>query len=172
MGRSFQTDGFSDDDSVTDLPGGIRISKKDILFEALGALDELNAALGLLRAALHPSDSDGSRQIETIQRDLIQIGAEVATGQPHLAPESRANLDHQTANLENRGHPRKGFDLPGANEASARAHWARVVCRRAERNLALAQAKHPERITTLALAYLNRLSGFLFHLAQSLAAAG
>jgi cob(I)alamin adenosyltransferase len=63
----------------------------------------------------------------------------------------------------------RDFVLPGANEASARAHWARAVCRRAEREGVRAREAHPERVTTAALAYLNRLSSLLFALARKLA---
>ena len=152
------------DDGFTFLPGGVRISKSDARLDALGALDELDAALGLLRAALagHPD----AAAIENLQRDLLKIGGELATGRPALAPEAVARLDAETARRNAALPPLRGFVLAGATEASARAHFARAVCRRTEREIVRVRETRPELVFPPALAYLNRLSGLLFALAR------
>ena len=100
-------DGFCDfsginDDGFTFLPGGRRLSKADPLLDALGSLDELNAALGMLRAALEsPPDA---ALIESLQKQVLAIGGELATGQPRLAPDVVAALEAETA--------RRAADLP------------------------------------------------------------
>lgn len=154
------------DDGFTQLPGGLRLRKSDALFDALGALDELNAALGLLRAL--PAGTPDAARIEVRQRDLLCLGAELATGEPRLGPDAVAALERDLATLDAAAPPARDFILPGASEASARAHWARAVCRRAERELVRAQESHPDRVFPSALAYLNRLSTLLFARARTL----
>ena len=154
------------DDGFTFLPGGRRLSKADPLLDALGSLDELNAALGLLRAALGPG-SDAAL-IESIQKQVLAIGGELATGQPRLAPAAVAALETETARRAADLPPLRDFVLPGAGEASARAHLARAVCRRAERDLVRALTAGANPAFPPALAWLNRLSGLLFAWARAL----
>ena len=154
------------DDGFTSLPGGRRLSKSDPLLDALGSLDELNAALGLLRAALDsPPDA---ALIESLQKQVLAIGGELATGQSPLPAAAPAALEAETARREAALPPLHGFVLPGATETSARAHFARAVCRRAERDFLRARDRHPDRPAPAALPYLNRLSALLFALARSL----
>lgn len=154
------------DDGSTQLPGGLRLRKSDALLGAIGALDELGAALGLLRA--QRAGQPEAALIGSSQRDLLRIGSELATGQAQLDPAAVAALDRETVRLAAGRPPLREFVLPGASEASARAHWARTVCRRAERELVRAQEECPARISPQALAYLNRLSTLLFALARVL----
>ena len=153
------------DDGFTSLPGGLRLRKSDPLICALGSLDELNAVLGLLRAA--QAGQPEAALVESIQRDLLQIGGELATGQPRLEAGATARLEAEIARRNAARIPTADFILPGADKLSARAHWARTICRRAERDLVRAQESHPERVTVAALAWINRLSGLLFALAQT-----
>lgn len=154
------------DEGHTDLPGGLRLAKSDAVFDAMGSLDELGAALGLVRSAAESREE--SAWIESIQRDLLEIGSELATEQARLAPDAVRRLEAAAAARLKEGRPpAQGFDLPGAGEGSARAHLARAICRRAERDLVRARERHPARVTPAALAYLNRLSGTLFALARN-----
>ena len=153
------------DDGFTFLPGGVRVSKADARLDALGALDELDAALGLLKVAL--AGKPAAARIEAFQRDLLKIGGELATGKSALAPESVAALDAETARRNAALPSLHEFVLAGASEPSARAHAARAVCRRAERELVRVRQTHPEIVFAPALAYLNRLSGLLFALARA-----
>lgn len=152
------------DEGHTDLPGRHRLAKSDAVFDALGSLDELSAALGLLRAATEVREE--SAWIESIQRDLLVIGSELATEQARLAPDAVRRIEAITSRLEEGLPPAQDFDLPGAGERSTRAHLARAICRRAERDLVRARERHPARVSPAALAYLNRLSGTLFALAR------
>ena len=152
------------DDGFTFLPGGVRVSKSDGRMDALGALDELDATLGLLKVA--QAGTPDAALVETIQRDLLRIGGELATGQPALPAAAVAALDAETARRNAALPPLRDFVLAGASEISARAHVARAVCRRAERELVRVRAAHPEIVFSPALAYLNRLSGLLFALAR------
>jgi cob(I)alamin adenosyltransferase len=156
------------DDGFTSLPGCPRLPKTDPRFEALGSLDELSAALGLLRAVL-PADPRAAR-LESIQRDLLAIGAELATGHPQFPAEAVLLLERAAAALSAGLPPLHGFLLPGTNEPSARAHWARAVCRRAEREFLRAGEAGAAAGFPAARQYLNRLSGFLFSLARALEA--
>ena len=153
------------DDGFTFLPGGVRVLKSDVRMDALGALDELDAALGLLRVSL--AGRPDAAFIESIQRDLLKIGGELATGRPALDASSGAALAAETARRNAALPPLHEFVLAGANEASARAHAARAVCRRAERDLVRVRETHPEIVFPPALAYLNHLSGLLFALARA-----
>mgnify|MGYP003608063240 CR=1 FL=1 len=152
------------DDGFTFLPGGVRLSKSDVRLDALGALDELDAALGLLRTAL--TGIPDAELVETVQRDLLRIGGEIATGQPALEAAAGAALDAETARRNAALPPLREFVLAGTSEASARAHVARAVCRRAEREVVRARDAHPDLVFPPALAYLNRLSALLFALAR------
>ena len=154
------------DDGFTCLPGGARVSKSDVRLDALGALDELDAALGLLRAAL--AGRPDAVRIEAIQRDLLQIGGELATGRPALAADAGAALAAEIARRNAALPPLREFVLAGATEASARAHFARAACRRAEREAVRVRETHPELVFPAALVYLNRLSGLLFALAREM----
>ena len=162
------------DAGETGLFGGGRTPKDSPRVAAYGAVDELNAALGLARALDPPEFSDGL--LQTIQRDLFTIGAELATPDPDklhkaLSRSGAALGDSETAALEDAidGHearlePLKNFILPGGTPKAAALHLARTVCRRAER--AVVAAGRHERISPAILRYLNRLSDLLFVLAR------
>jgi cob(I)alamin adenosyltransferase len=152
------------DDGFTQLPGGRRARKSDPLLCAIGSLDELNAALGLLRVQL--AGSSDSTLVESIQRDLLCIGAELATEKYQLNAAAITALEHEIARRNAALPPLHGFVLPGDSETSARAQWARATCRRAERELVRVYESDPTRVSAPALAYLNRLSNLLFALAR------
>lgn len=153
------------DDGTTGLGDGSRIDKDDVRIEALGAVDELNNALGLLLTEPLPADI-GTLLLE-LQQTLFDIGGElslpghtlISTGQVKVLEQA---LDHYNAELA----PLKDFILPGGCRAAALGHAARSICRRAERRLVtLARSAAVNEAT---LRYLNRLSDLLFVLARSL----
>ena len=155
------------DAGITSLAGGESLDKAAPAICALGSLDELNAALGLLRAGL--GGTPDAARIEVLQRQVLLIGAELATGTARVAPGAVAELEQDLARRSAKLPPLHGFVLPGANELSARAHVARAACRRAEREVVRARETHPERVFPASLAWLNRLSGLLFAQARALA---
>jgi len=156
------------DAGETGLFGGGRVSKDDPRVQAYGDVDELNAWIGFVVAIHLPAFE--SNVLQTIQRDLFAIGAELATPDP---AKLRASLDPATVtaletvidSYDPKLKPLKNFILPGGSPKGAALHVARTVCRRAERSVvALAQI---QQINPLIIRYLNRLSDLLFVLARA-----
>jgi cob(I)alamin adenosyltransferase len=157
------------DAGETSLGDGSRVPKLDCRIGAFGTVDELNAALGVVLA--HGDLPEQLRgPLERIQNDLFDVGADLSVpfgvtdrlrvGQP-LVQRLEQLCDEFNAALP----PLKSFVLPGGTEAAARLHVARTTCRRAERESLMANEEHG--INPLVLAYLNRLSDFLFIAART-----
>ena len=155
----------------TGLLGEVRVRKNALRIEACGAVDELNAAVGVAAAALQ--DADLRDLLHSLQRQLLAIGAHLGDvrSDPGTLPEKmRLGPDHVSAleraidTCEAELTPLQSFLLPGGCEAGARLHVARTVCRGAERRV-VALAEH-EAVPPVILAYLNRLSDLLFVLAR------
>jgi len=158
------------DRGETALFGGPRVKKSDPRVAAYGEVDELNAAIGAARAA--GADAEIGAELARIQDELFCVGAELAT--PHGAKARSAippvdaawaarleeAIDRWDAELPTLDR----FVLPGGTPAAASLHLARCVCRRAERQV-VALAAHAQ-VEPAALAYLNRLSDFLFAAAR------
>jgi len=159
------------DDGETGLFGGGRRPKSDSRIAAYGGIDELNAHLGL--AALDALDGDTRHRLGTVQGDLFAIGAHLATEpasgrkSPELPPlpagrpaEMEGWIDEATDVTGALKH----FILPGGSISAARLHVARTVCRRAERNVVALSSQST--VDPCILAYLNRLSDYLFAAAR------
>jgi cob(I)alamin adenosyltransferase len=157
------------DGGETSLGDGSRVPKLDCRIGAFGTVDELNAALGVVLA--EPALPDALREpLEQVQNDLFDVGADLCVPfgvtdrlrieQSHVERLERL-CDEFNADLPTL----KSFVLPGGTEAAARLHVARTTCRRAEREALVANEEHG--INPLVLAYLNRLSDFLFIAARS-----
>jgi cob(I)alamin adenosyltransferase len=155
------------DEGTTGLGDGSRIPKDSARIEAIGAVDELNSSIGMLRAS--PALPEAvSKLLLRVQHDLFDLGGELAVpGYSVLVDAHVAALEDAVEQFNAQLPPLKEFILPGGSEAAARCHLARTVARRAERRCwALA---HAENTRAVALIYLNRLSDLLFVLARSLA---
>jgi len=141
----------------TSLFGGTRVPKDDPRIAAYGTVDELNAFIGLARATWTSSQLD--EQLGRIQSDLFDVGAHLASpGTSRFAgvdPARIAELEQAIDAMESELAPLRNFILPGGCAAAAQLHVARTICRRAER---LVVALHDQS----SIAYLNRLSDFLF----------
>jgi cob(I)alamin adenosyltransferase len=151
------------DDGYTDILNGKRLRKDHPIVECLGALDELNAFLGDAKAALVAVAHEVyySDIITGVQENLSSIMGIIA-GMP--IPEEGINVESLNSlidELEAALPPFTSFAVPGANQAAARLHIARAVCRRAERRLIALNRKNKA-----AAQYINRLSDLLFLLAQ------
>ena len=171
------------DAGQTSLIGGTRVSKTDLRLEAYGTVDELNAQLGLLHTYLADPTADESvaaaRAVDAalllrVQSDLFSVGASLATDTSKLpprptaiiTPEMVSELEQAIDRIDSQLPPLRLFILPGGGRAAAVAHVCRTVCRRAERRI-LALAQQSEVAPEL-LAYVNRLSDYLFVLSRKL----
>jgi cob(I)alamin adenosyltransferase len=156
----------SGDDGTTGLAGGERVAKDHVRIDAIGSVDELNSAVGLLRARCLPEAID--RTLETTQHRLFDLGGELALPGTKLISEARVTELERTLDDFNAAlPPLEEFILPGGGEAAARCHLARAVCRRAERDLR--RLSRVETANPASAKYLNRLSDLLFVLARVLA---
>ena len=160
------------DHGMTDLVGGVRISKTHPRLEAYGTVDELSSHLGLLVALME--DGEERRQVLRIQNNLFNVGTHLATDQSQTPLYPSARLpEGETEHLENEidrmlsEMPQgQGFILPGGTQAAAQCHVCRTVCRRAERCIDILME---EAIVGLEVAtYINRLSDYLFVLAKKI----
>jgi cob(I)alamin adenosyltransferase len=161
------------DTGETSLFAGGRVRKDDPSIEAIGSVDEVNAALGVVRVELSRSGiapAGIDEVLAEIQHRLFDIGAELAapaarTGGPGTLSNGdvaalEAAIDRQEAALS----PLRAFIVPGGSPAAAQLHWARCVCRRAERRLVELAAR--KLVRGEVLRYINRLSDLLFVLAR------
>lgn len=164
------------DRGETGLFGGGRVAKDDRRVEAYGAVDELNAVIGM--AIVRLAD-DGEKEItdrlRLVQADLFNVGAHLATPAPAEGGRAAAHVpdlpDERVANMEawidaadSELDPLRAFILPGGGEAAARLHVARTVCRRAERRVI--SLGRESLVDDRVVVYLNRLSDLLFTLAR------
>ncbi|MEO6079680.1 MAG: cob(I)yrinic acid a,c-diamide adenosyltransferase [Steroidobacteraceae bacterium] len=155
------------DDGTTGLGDGSRVPKDSARIEAIGTIDELNSAIGLLRS-LPDLPPPVSKLLLRVQHDLFDLGGELAVpGYSVLTEIHVTALEDSVEEFNAQLPPLKEFILPGGSETAARCHLARTIARRAERRCwTLAQAENTRGI---ALIYLNRLSDLLFVLARTLA---
>jgi cob(I)alamin adenosyltransferase len=159
------------DDGTTGLVDGSRHPKHSLRLEAVGAVDESNSALGWSVLA---AEGTAAADLVRIQNDLFDLGADLATPGGDFTPSEMVlrMVPQQTAWLEERIdalnedlEPLRSFILPGGSEVAARLHIARAAVRRAERAMTALAAEEP--VNPAALAYVNRLSDYLFVLARA-----
>ncbi len=147
------------DAGETGLGDGSRVSKDSARVQALGDLDELNSAIGLVLAEDVPQELRAA--LSQVQQDLFDLGGELSIpGHAILAPGQVNFLDQRIETWNAELSPLKEFILPGGTRAAAAAHLARTVCRRAERSVVALSSS--ESVSALARQYLNRLSDLLF----------
>lgn len=159
------------DRGSTGLFGGPRVSKDDARIEAYGTVDELNAALGMVRNAGVGEVID--HQLEQIQHELFAMGAELATPDPEKHGTRVLNAAH-TRRLEQwiDEHekvldPLANFILPSGNDGACALHLARGICRRAERRIVTLFQIPDQNVSEDLAVYLNRLSDLLFVLSRA-----
>jgi cob(I)alamin adenosyltransferase len=157
------------DKGQTSLGSGRRVEKDALPIEVLGAVDELNSWVGVVIA--QSKSAEVRKALELVQHDLFDLGAQISVpGTPLLSAEHLMRVDNNFAQMNSRLGPLKEFILPGGATASAFAHVARTVCRRAERRLYSLSNNWSETTTSeegsikenYGLSYLNRLSDLLF----------
>jgi len=153
------------DDGSTGLGDGSRIAKDSLRVEAYGTVDELNSAIGVLRATDISPETDNV--LTEIQHRLFDLGGELCIPGTAIIKEEHVTglegiLDRYNAELS----PLKDFVLPAGSMAGAACHMARAICRRAERRVCTLASG--EQINEVSLQYLNRLSDLLFVLARAI----
>jgi cob(I)alamin adenosyltransferase len=160
------------DQGTTSLFGGKRVSKADLRIDSYGTVDELNAYIGMLR----DQEVNHKRKdfLVEIQDRLFTIGSILATEPgntrvkiPALQEQNIQLLEKEIDTMEAELPPMRVFVLPGGHPSVSFGHIVRTVCRRAERlTVALDQQ---EKVDTLVIQYLNRLSDYLFVLCRKMA---
>lgn len=159
------------DGGTTGLFGGPRVRKDDARIEAYGTVDELNAVLAMVQ--VEEVAVDISAVVTRVQHELFAVGAQLATPDPaahHTAlitDDRLAELETDIDRFEEKLAPLKQFILPGGTAAATRLHFARTICRRAERRLITLAAQPQEHVDPRLHIYLNRLSDLLFVLARA-----
>jgi cob(I)alamin adenosyltransferase len=153
------------DNGTTGLVDGSRVPKSSALMAAIGDVDEANSLIGV--AAVY-ADGDMLNTLRTIQNDMFDLGADIATPEgdfgweplrvmPVQVERLEAEIDQMNVELS----PLNSFILPGGSALAAHLHVARAAVRRAERSAVATTGLNPQ-----ALAYLNRLSDHLFTMAR------
>ena len=159
------------DNGTSGLVDGTRRSKADVRFLAIGEVDEANSALGVAIGALLRSGDTAqlAPAMQSIQNDLFDLGADIATPGDDFTPGEMTlrMVVTQVAWIETaidaanaQVGPLTSFILPGGSEAAAALHLARAIARRAERAMVALSSTEP--VNPQALAYINRLSDYLF----------
>lgn len=161
------------DKGTTALFGGKRVSKADLRIDTYGTVDELNAYIGLVRD--QPVNQSRKNILVEIQDRLFTIGSILATEPgntkvkvPSLSSDDITLLEKEIDAMDASLPPMKFFVLPGGHQSVSFCHVARTVCRRAERLLIALDAQ--EKVDTLVVQYLNRLSDYLFMLSRKMTA--
>ena len=148
------------DDGTTGVYGGGRLRKDSLRISAIGDVDELNAAIGLVRQC-----SSAAELLGDVQNWLFDLGSELAMPSKEQDPNwisiqaisaFEEDMDRMSAELP----PLRNFILPGGTELAARLHFARTVCRRAER--AVWALDEEDSLRSEPKVFLNRLSDWLF----------
>lgn len=153
------------DDGTTGLGDGSRTSKDAPRVRAMGDVDELNSALGLVLAETLPTAV--REALAVVQNDLFDLGGEICIpGRVAMTEAHVEKLDAAIGTLNAPLPPLKEFVLPGGSRAAAAAHLARTIGRRAERSLVALHRDEP--VSAASLQYLNRLSDLLFVAARTI----
>ena len=159
------------DSGDTSLFDGTRVSKTDPRVVAYGDVDEVQACLGVVRAAGLPPDLD--EMCLALQRDLFALGARLADPSHKIARRvekividdaSVARLEGWIDRLDTEIAPLRHFILSDGTAAGAALHFARTVCRRAERSVL---SLGSDAVEPIVIVYLNRLSDLLFTMARA-----
>jgi len=159
------------DDGTTGLVGGERRAKYDLRIEAVGAVEEANAAIGLARAHLDPAENEVDALLARVQNDLFDLGSDLATPAAseragrealRIAASQVERLEREIDRFNAELEPLTSFVLPGGSQAAAALHLARTITRRAERLMWALAAREPDSVGRDALKYANRLSDLLF----------
>jgi cob(I)alamin adenosyltransferase len=155
------------DDGTTGLQGGKRISKSNIRIQAYGAVDELNASIGLILSS--KIDAELEELLKSIQNDLFVVGSDLSnpdlsSNENRVTSEMVVNIEKNIDRLENELPPITNFILPGGHEIASLIHVSRTIARRAETQVI--SLDESGIVNEECKKYLNRLSDLFFVLAR------
>ena len=151
------------DDGSTGLSANNRVSKASEIIEAIGAIDELNSAIGLARVVCNIKELD--EELNQLQHDMFNVGGDLCLiGSTLITSQKITAMENSLQKYNQQLLPLANFILPTGSELTARIHMARSICRRAER--ALVKAKDMNEFNPLLMAFINRLSDWLFVVAR------
>lgn len=152
------------DNGQTGLGDGSRTAKNSARIEAIGTVDELNSAIGILVCLVN---AEIRPLLLAIQNDLFDLGGELSLPKQQIIHDQYvARLEQHIDHYNEKLPPLKNFILPGGSLSNAHAHLARTICRRAERTLVTLTTQ--EDVNKHSVHYLNRLSDLLFVLCRTL----
>jgi cob(I)alamin adenosyltransferase len=165
------------DDGTTALVGGTRVSKNSTRIAAYGAIDELNASLGLARVFNEERLAEGEGHqwlddvLRRLQNELFDLGSELATpedavyeGMFRFSEQEVKALERLMDQCQKELEPLKSFILPGGGRIGGFLHQCRTICRRAERDILALSREEP--LNPCLLKYVNRLSDVFFVLSR------
>jgi len=155
------------DKGETSLYGPQRVPKDSPRVEAYGTIDELNSYIGVILADCRGSMT--TKSLKAVQRMLFVAGADLATestvtGTTRVTSDDTRRVEKMTDEALSRLPTLRNFVLPGGSRLASEIHFARAICRRAERRVVAASKS--ERINPELVPFLNRLSSYLFNLAR------
>jgi len=158
------------DKGTSGLVTGERRSKSDLIFDAIGTVDETSAAIGMARIHISKTHPQLDAMLSRIQNDLFDLGADLATPEREglgfealrIVPAQVERLEKEIDSLNADLQPLRSFILPGGSPAAAALHLARTVARRAERQMVNLSQQEGAKVGPAALQYINRLSDLLF----------
>ena len=151
------------DQGTTGLGDGGRVTKDCLRIEAIGAVDELNCAVGRILA--HDLREPVRNCLQDVQHRLFDIGGELSIpGYQTVKDEDVIELETALNSFNEQLPSLKEFILPGGSRGAADCHMARAICRRAERRVV--SLAREEKVNDPARVYLNRLSDLLFVLCR------
>lgn len=157
------------DDGTTGLQGGTRVSKTNQRIVAYGAVDEINSSLGIILS--NKLDDDIHNILTLIQNELFVVGSDLSN--PNMNETKKRVTENMVKNLEDSIDyfekdldPITKFILPGGHYIASLSHIARTITRRAETQVIALSEK--EKINTVCIQYLNRLSDLLFVIARTI----
>ena len=163
------------DDGTTGLFSGKRVSKHHVRIKAYGTVDELNAWIGLIRNDKIAAETNSF--LIKIQNELMVIASQLADDTSEKTPklsgkivpiafENVTEIESEIDKINNELPELKNFIIPGGHVLIAYTHLARCTCRRAERFIT--ELNGEEEVSNVIIAYINRLSDYLFILARKL----
>lgn len=163
------------DDGTTGLFSGKRVSKHHVRIKAYGTVDELNAWIGLIRNDKIAAETNSF--LIKIQNELMVIASQLADDTSEKTPklsgkivpiafENVTEIESEIDKINNELPELKNFIIPGGHVLISYTHLARCTCRRAERFIT--ELNGEEEVSNVIIAYINRLSDYLFILARKL----